>query len=88
MMSDLLCPVKQCLIWLKLRCFSKILAIGWKIQILNVIKISLIFLNLGICCQIKNCPGFFWSYLYFWYYCRNSFELKIFLLILKYIEIL
>ena len=39
MMSDLLCPVKHCLIWLKLRCFSKILAIGWKIQILNVIKI-------------------------------------------------
>ena len=39
MMSDLLCPVKHCLIWLKLRCFSKILVIGWKIQILNVIKI-------------------------------------------------
>ena len=34
-----LCPVKQCLIWLKLRFLSKILAISWEIRMLNVIKI-------------------------------------------------
>ena len=34
-----LCPVKQCLIWFKLRCLSRILAISWEIQILYLIKI-------------------------------------------------
>ena len=37
MMSDLIwiCPAKQCLIWFKLSCLSKTLAISWEIRILN-----------------------------------------------------
>ena len=28
-----ICPAKQCLIWFKIRCFSRILAISWEIGI-------------------------------------------------------
>ena len=34
-----LCPVKQCLIWFKLRYLSRILAINWEIRILDFIRI-------------------------------------------------
>ena len=84
-----LCPVKQCLIWFKLRCLSRILLISWKIRILNFkFENSLISFNWGICCQIKICTAFFCLIWIFWQYYRNSFELKKFLLILRYIEIL
>ena len=36
-----ICPFKQCLIWFKLRCFSRILAIGWEIQNLNFVDVVL-----------------------------------------------
>ena len=54
----------------------------------NTLILKLIFLNLGICCQIKICPGFFCLIYIFRHYCRNSFNLKKFLLILRYIEII
>ena len=34
-----LCPIKQCFIWFKLRCLSKILVISWEIWISHFIKI-------------------------------------------------
>ena len=66
------------------------LVIKVKIEILKI-KNSLIFSNLGSCCQIKICPGvffFFFLISIFWHYYRNSFEFKKSLLILRYIEIL
>ena len=34
-----ICPVKQCLIWFKLSCLNRVLAISWEIRILNFIEI-------------------------------------------------
>ena len=54
-----MCPVKQCLIWFKLRCLSKILAIILlKLKIVNIFR----FKNL---LSDQNLSHFFWSYLYF-----------------------
>ena len=65
---------------------SKILAISWEIGILNFIKInSFKFRNL---LSDQNLSGFFCLIYIFRHYCRNSFKLKRFLLILRFIEIL
>ena len=34
-----ICPAKQCLIWFKLRCLSRISAISWEVRILKFIEI-------------------------------------------------
>ena len=57
-----LCLVKQCLIWFKLRWLSRILAISCETRILSFTKIGE---NLGICYQIKVCPGFFALFVFF-----------------------
>ena len=69
-----ICPFKQCLISFKLCCLSRILA--------NSIQESVV--------RSKFVPFFFFFCLIwiFWYYYRYSFELKKFLMILRYIEIL
>ena len=46
------------------------------------------YLNLGLYEQIQISPSFFSLIYVFWHYYRNSFELKKFLLILGYTEIL
>ena len=53
----------------------------------NFYQNSLIFLNLGICCHIKNCPALFCLIYTFWHHCGNSFQLKMLLLNLGYIKI-
>ena len=40
MMEIWITPVKQCLIWFKLRCLSKVLAKSWKIRVLNFIFLN------------------------------------------------
>ena len=40
MMEIWFIPVKQCLIWFKLRCLSKVLTKSWKIRILNFIFLN------------------------------------------------
>ena len=79
-------PIKQCLIWFNLRCFSSILVISSEIQ--SVIEIVQCFPIKESVVKSKFVPIFL-SYFYFiWNYCKNSFELKKFLMILKYIQIL
>ena len=67
-------PVKQGLIWFKLLCSSRISAISWEMQILNFTEIVQYFSIKDS--YVKVCPGFFVSFV--------CFELKMFLMILKY----
>ena len=63
-----ICPVKQCLIWFRLRCLSRILAKSWEIQIFRDFKLywsSLILLNKGICCHMKLCLVSFVLFVFF-----------------------
>ena len=83
-----ICPVKQCLIWFKLLCLSRILAIRWEMRILNFIEIVQYFSIKESDVRSKFVPVFFCLVCIFWHYYRNSFELKMFLMILKHIEIL
>ena len=52
-----LCLVKQYLIWFKLRCLSRILAISWEKRILNFIKI-VYFFQFGNLISDQNLSGF------------------------------
>ena len=84
----LLCPVKQCLIRFKLCYLRRVLAISWEIRILNFIKMVQCFSIQEPAVRSKFLPVFFCLKCIFWHYYRNSFELKMFRLILRYIEML
>ena len=78
-----MCPVKGCLIWLRLHCLSRILVITWEIRILNFIYIVFDIFELRNLSSDQNMSLFFWVFLH---YHRNSFKFKRFLIILRYIE--
>ena len=80
-------PVKQYLFWFKLCCLSRMLVINWEIWILNFIEIVYIF-ELRNLVPDRNLPQFFCLNCILWHYYRNCFELKMFLIILRFIEIL
>ena len=78
--------VKQCLIWFKVRCLNRILAISWDLERFWIFYLRNLLSD-------QNLSRYFLSYLhflffFFWHCYRNSFKLKIFLMILRYIEIL
>ena len=77
-----ICPAKHGLIWFKLLCFRSILAIGWEILILNLIEN---FSEVRNPWSDQNLPQFCCLIYIFWHYNRNSFELKKFLIISRYI---
>ena len=56
-----MCPVKQCVISLKLFCLSRILVISGEIWILNFIEMILFFSHKESC-QIKICLVFFFLF--------------------------
>ena len=67
------------------------MAISWEIQILNFIKIAKRFQIQEFVVRSKFALFFFFFFCLiciFWHCCRNSFGLKMFLLILGHIEIL
>ena len=80
-------PVKQYLFWFKLCCLSRMLVINWEIWILNFTEIVYIF-ELRNLVPDRNLPQFFCLNCILWHYYRNCFELKMFLIILRFIEIL
>ena len=88
------CPIKHCLIWFKRRCLRLILAISWEVRILNFLDVVYYFSSKESVVRSKCvsfsfflfCFLFFVFYLYFCHYYRIIFQLKKFLVILRYIE--
>ena len=73
-------PAKQYLIWFKLHCLNRILAISWEIQILNFTEI--VYFSIKDFVDRSKFVPVFLSY----YYYKDDFELKKCLMILKSTE--
>ena len=82
MMSNL-----KCVIWFKLRCWSRILATTWKYGFRILSKQFNIF-QLRNMLPDRSFLQFFCLICIFWHCYSNSFELKRFLMILRCIELL
>ena len=83
-----ICPVKQCLIWFKLCWLSRTFTIISEIQISNFFELVYYFSIKEFVFIPKFVPVFHCLICIFWNYCRISFKLKKFLMILRYIEII
>ena len=75
-----ICPAKQYLIWFKLHCLNRILAISWEIQILNVTEI--VYFSIKDFVDRSKFVPVFLAY----YYYKDDFELQKCLMILKSTE--
>ena len=62
-----ICPVKQCLIWIKVYCFSRILAINWEIWVLNFIETDQYFSSKKSVVRSKFLSVFFCLISIFWH---------------------
>ena len=80
-----LCTVKKCLIYFKLYCFSRILAIFWEIGISNFTKIASFFPIEESVFRSKFVTVFI-LFVFFGITIETFLNYKMFLLILRYIE--
>ena len=80
-----ICPMKQCLIWLKLCCVSKILAISWEIRILNFIEIISCFSIKEYVIRSKFVPAFCLICFFCCYY-RNSLYIWLYIYTLLHVK--